>query len=224
MHALESKIFYLFSFIPAAPGVVLPWVITLMIGSACWVATRRLSLEPGRWQTLAEVVYESLAGFIQTIVGPHLTYQLLPLLGTIFIYIFSANLLGLVPGLKSPTGTFSNCVGMALIVFFATHLIGIRQHGLKYLKHFWGDIWWMGPLMFPIHLIGELARPLSLTLRLFGNILGEDVVILVLTVYLFPLFLPVPMMVMAIFTSLLQALVFTILSGIYIAGALSDGH
>ena len=82
-----------------------------------------------------------------------------------------------------------------------------------------------GPLMFPIHVIGELARPVSLTLRLFGNIMGEDVVILVLTIYIFPFIVPVPMLLMAIFTSFLQALVFTILSGIYLSGAVeTQGH
>ena len=92
------------------------------------------------------------------------------------------------------------------------------------IKHFTGNIWWMAPLMLPIHIVGELSRPISMTLRLFGNIMGEDVVILVLTVALFPLLVPLPMYMMAIFTSLLQALVFTILTGVYLSGALSEGH
>jgi F-type H+-transporting ATPase subunit a len=82
----------------------------------------------------------------------------------------------------------------------------------------------MAPLMLPIHIVGEISRPISLTLRLFGNIMGEDTVILVLTVALFPLLVPIPMLLMAIFTSMLQALVFTILTGVYLSGALSEGH
>ena len=83
---------------------------------------------------------------------------------------------------------------------------------------------WMAPIMLPIHLIGEISHPISLSLRLFGNIFGEEVVIAVLTTALFPLLLPIPMMLMGIFTSLLQALVFTILSGIYLSGAIDKGH
>jgi F-type H+-transporting ATPase subunit a len=113
---------------------------------------------------------------------------------------------------------------MALIVFVYTFYLGIKTHGAGYIKHFTGDIWWMAPLMLPIHIVGEISRPISLTLRLFGNIMGEDTVILVLTVALFPLLVPVPMLLMAIFTSLLQALVFTILTGVYLSGALSEGH
>ena len=82
----------------------------------------------------------------------------------------------------------------------------------------------MAPLMLPIHIIGEISHPISLTLRLFGNIMGEDTVILVLTVSMFPLLLPIPMMAMSIFSGLLQALVFTILSGVYFSSALAEAH
>jgi F-type H+-transporting ATPase subunit a len=102
--------------------------------------------------------------------------------------------------------------------------MGIKAHGFGYLKHFIGPVWWMVPIMLPIHIIGEISKPISLTLRLFGNIMGEDVVILVLTAYIFPLLVPIPMLLMAIFTSLLQALVFTILSGVYLSNALEDAH
>lgn len=225
MHALEEKIFYLFAFIPASPGAVLPWLITLFIGVACWYFSRNLSDESQEMgQHAMEYIYESLEGFVVTVVGEKYAKELLPVLATIFIYIFASNILGLVPGLKSPTSLFSNCLGMALIVFIYTFYLGLSRHGLGYIKHFTGNIWWMAPLMLPIHIIGEISRPISLTLRLFGNIMGEDVVILVLTVALFPLLVPVPMLLMAIFTSLLQALVFTILSGVYLSGAMSDGH
>ncbi len=224
MHALEQKIFYLFAFIPASPGAVLPWLITAVLAASCWYFTRQLSNEPTRGQATLEFIYENLEGLMTTIVGQKNVRQLMPVMSTIFIYIFSSNVLGLVPGLKSPTSLFSNCLGMALIVFVYTIYLGLRAHGLGYIKHFTGTIWWMAPLMFPIHIIGEISRPISLTLRLFGNIMGEDVVILVLTVALFPLLVPLPMYMMAIFTSLLQALVFTILTGVYLSGALSEGH
>jgi F-type H+-transporting ATPase subunit a len=132
--------------------------------------------------------------------------------------------MGLIPGLKAPMSLFANAMGMALIVFFLMFWLGFKHHGIGYFKHFIGPVWWLAPLMIPIHIVGELSRPISLTLRLFGNIMGEDVVILVLTAFIFPLIIPVPMHIMAIFTSLLQALVFTILSGIYLSEAVSDSH
>ena len=225
MHALEQQIFYLFGFIPASPGIVLPWLITLFIWLICFISTRNLSIDiPNEKQSFLEVVYENLESFIKMVVGEENTKELLPILSAIFIYIFLANILGLIPSLKSPTSIFSNCLGMALIVFIVTAYLGIKHHGLAYVKHFTGTIWWMAPLMFPIHIIGEISRPISLTLRLFGNIMGEDVVILVLTLYLFPLLVPIPMMLLALFTSFIQALVFTILSGIYFSGAISEGH
>ncbi|HOY67481.1 MAG TPA: F0F1 ATP synthase subunit A [Candidatus Ozemobacteraceae bacterium] len=219
MHELERQIFYFFSFIPFPPGVVLPALVTLSFCAFAIIATRHIDLVPTPIQNLAEWLYEQLEGFVKTIVGPDLAAEFLPFFATLFIFILCENLLGIIPGLKSPTSTFSNCVALAVVVFFMTHYIGFSRQGLGYLKHFWGDVWWMGPLMFPIHLLGEIARPISLTLRLFGNIMGEDVVILVLTLYLFPVLVPLPMMFMALFTSVLQAMVFTILSGIYISGA-----
>jgi F-type H+-transporting ATPase subunit a len=225
MHELEKGILYIFSFIPAGPGVVLPWLVTIGAAFACWYLTRNLTFEdPGKAQNLLEYIYESLEDFICNIVGKKNVKELMPVLATIFIYIFSANLMGLVPGLKSPTSMFSNCLGMALIVFCLTAFYGFKHHGLGYIKHFAGPVWWMAPLMFPIHVVGEFSRPISLTLRLFGNIMGEDVVILVLTSFIFPLIVPIPMHLLAIFTSLLQALVFTILSGVYLSGAVSEGH
>lgn len=225
MHELEKGILYILAFIPLPPGAVLPWLVSIVTGVFCWFTTRQLSeFEPGPAQNLLEFVYESLEGFVANIVGEKNLKEFLPILSTIFIYIFSANLMGLVPGLKSPTSMFSNCLGMALIVFFLTAFYGFKHHGLGYFKHFIGPIWWMAPLMLPIHIVGELSRPISLTLRLFGNIMGEDVVILVLTSFIFPLLVPLPMLLLAIFTSLLQALVFTILSGVYLSSAIAESH
>ncbi|HNX75584.1 MAG TPA: F0F1 ATP synthase subunit A [Candidatus Rifleibacterium sp.] len=225
MHALEKNIFYLFSFIPASPGAVLPWLITICISTLCWAFTRRLNDDGGSFaQATLEFIYESLHDFMRMIVGDQHLEQLMPLMSTIFIYIFTSNVLGLVPGLKSPTGLFSNCLGMSLIVFCYTMYYGFSTHGFGYIKHFTGTIWWMVPLMLPIHIIGEISRPISLTFRLFGNIMGEDAVILVLSVAIFPLLVPLPMYFMAVFTSLVQAAVFTILTGVYLSGALSEGH
>ncbi|OIP22037.1 ATP synthase F0 subunit A [bacterium CG2_30_54_10] len=225
MHALESKIFYFFPFIPIPPGAFLPWLITLGVFIFCYLATRQILLQPTPLQNVAELIYLELEKFIIMIAGPKHSKRLMPYLGTMFLYVLLSNMMGLIPGFKSPTSVFSNCLGMAMITFFLTHLFGLWEGGFHYVAHFWGEPWWLGPLMFPLHIIGELSRPLSLTFRLFGNIMGEDVVILVLTVALFPFLIPLPMMFMALFTSFLQAMVFTILSGVYLSGALpAEGH
>lgn len=225
MEALEEKLFYLFKFIPVSPGVILPWLITLVVGIVLYFCSRNMTTDcKSKGQACLEYLYETLKDLMMEITGEEYAAQLTPILSTIFIYIFSANLMGLVPGLKSPTSLFSNCLGMALIVFIYTTYLGIKKHGFKYIKHFTGDVWWMAPMMFPIHIVGEISHPISLTLRLFGNIMGEDTVIIVLTTALFPLLLPIPMMCMSIFSGFLQALVFTILSGVYFSGALNEAH
>lgn len=227
MEELEKKIFYLFSehSINIEPGVILPWFVTLIIAVPLFYHSRHLTTDcKSKGQATLELIYEKLVDLMCEITGKEYAEQLTPILSAIFIYIFSSNVLGLIPGFQSPTSFFSNCLGMALITFIYTTYLGIKQHGFKYIKHFTGDIWWMAPMMFPIHIIGEISHPISLTLRLFGNIMGEDTVILVLTTALFPLLLPLPMMCMAIFSGFLQALVFTILSGVYFTGALAEGH
>jgi len=135
------------------------------------------------------------------------------------------NLAGLIPGWSSPTANINVTAGLALVIVVYVQIEGIRVNGLLgYLKHFWGELWWLGPLNFPIHVIGEFARLLSLTIRLFGNIFGEDVVIVIL-MYLAALFtkgwVPFqwPMYLLAIFTSLVQAMVFSILASVYLAQA-----
>lgn len=225
---LEENIYFVFGSLPYPlnlPGFVLPFFITIVIS----IIVMHLSLEltddcESPDQALLEIVYEALESVVKLAAGEKHVKELMPALSTIFIFLFTSNMLGVIPGLKSPTGFLVNCFGMALITFFLTFYYGIKAHGFGYIKHFTGNVWWMAPIMFPIHVIGELSHPISLTLRLFGNIWGEDVVIIVLTAVLCPLILPLPMLLMSLFTSLLQALVFTILSGIYLSSALESGH
>lgn len=225
MHEIEAQLFYLFGFIPASPGVVLPWVITGILATIGYYGTRNLTLIPHGFQVILEEFVEALDTFLRGIVGEKNAIELVPFFSTVFIYITVSNLLGMIPGFKSPTSIFSNCVGMALIIFVMTHYCGFKHNGFGYIKHFIGDPWWMGPIFFPIHVIGEISRPLSLSLRLFGNIMGEDVAVLIITVVLFPLVIPIPMFFLMMITSLIQALVFTILAGIYVSGAIgSEEH
>ena len=132
-------------------------------------------------------------------------------MATIALFILVCNLGGIIPGFYSPTANLNTNLSMALVVFLLTHIVGVRIHGVKYIKQFMGPVWWMAPLMIPVEIIGHLARPLSLTMRLFGNIFGEDLVLIVL-LFLVPFLMPIPMLVLMIFTSVLQAFVFTLLA------------
>jgi len=135
--------------------------------------------------------------------------------GTLAIFIAAANLGGLIPGLRSPTTDLNTPLALAIVVFFSVHYYGIRQKGIiGHLRHYVEPIF----IMLPIEIASELARTMSLTFRLFGNILGEEIVIAVLFLIL-PVLIPVPMMLFSIFTSLIQAYVFTMLTAVYISGA-----
>ncbi len=205
-----------------------PVIMSLLVGIVLvlvsYVATRRLEKVPRGSQALLEVVVQGLENFLRGVMGSAAP-KFLPFIGTIFLYVLIMNLWGLIPLMHSPTNKLNTTAALALVVFFNTHFQGAKKHGIiKYAKHF-ADPLWLAPLMVPIHIVGELARPLSLALRLFGNLTGEDIAIasLVSLVILIPVFIPIPvhliMVVLAILFSTIQAIVFALLSAIYIAGA-----
>jgi F-type H+-transporting ATPase subunit a len=146
------------------------------------------------------------------------------MIATFFIFIFFSNVFGLIPGFFYPTANINTTLACALIVFVTTHIVGIKIHGPKYIKHFLGPIWWLAPLMLPIELIGHLSRVLSLTLRLFGNIMGEDLVLAILLMLAGQFLAPLPMMFLAVFTSFVQAFIFSLLTMLYISGAMEHAH
>jgi F-type H+-transporting ATPase subunit a len=144
--------------------------------------------------------------------------RFIPLIGTLFLFILLSNLIGLVPGFASPTTNLNTNAACAVIVFSATHYYGIKENGLVYLKHFMGPIWWLAILMVPLELVGHLVRPVSLSLRLFGNMNGDHMVLQIFS-DLVPFGVPVVFIVLGMFVSFIQALVFTLLSILYISGA-----
>jgi len=146
-----------------------------------------------------------------------------PLIATIAFFILTSNLIALIPGFYPPTANLNTNAAMALTVFVMTHAIGLKEHGLSYLKHFCGPVPWLAPLIIPIELVGHLARPLSLTLRLFGNMYGHEIVLMIFFT-LVPILVPLPMMVMGVMVAFIQAFVFMLLAMIYIAGALEEAH
>ncbi len=205
------------------PGhVTYTWFVVALLALLSFLATRNLQVYPGRLQNVMEVIVDGLHGLLIETMGHH-GKKFFPLIATIGIFILTSNLIGIVPGFESPTANINTNAAMALVVFFSTHIVGVMTHGLKYFKQFLGPVWWLIPLMLPIEIISHLSRPLSLTFRLFGNIAGEDIVLLVVLL-LVPLIVPLPIMFLMIFTSVVQTLVFMLLAMMYIGGAMEEGH
>jgi F-type H+-transporting ATPase subunit a len=167
--------------LPGVPDHVLyTWVVMVILIGLSWAATRRMSLVPRGAQNFVEVILEQFIQMIDDVIGPD-GRRYLPLIGTLGLFILVCNLMGLVPGLMSPTGNLMTNAACALVVFFAYHYIGIKRQGLgHYLKHFMGPVPALAPLMIPIEVISHLARPLSLTLRLFGNMTGGHILLAII--------------------------------------------
>ena len=198
------------------------WFVMVMLALCSFLATRRMDILPGRFQNVMEAIIGGFDDLLIETMGPE-GRKFFPLIATLGLYILTSNLLGLIPGFESPTANLNTTVSMAVAVFVMTHVVGIRAHGLKYVKHFMGPVWWLTPIMMPIEIITHLSRPLSLSVRLFGNIMGEDIVLAVVLL-LVPLLVPLPVFVLMIFTSLIQTLVFMLLTMMYIAGAMEEAH
>jgi F-type H+-transporting ATPase subunit a len=170
-------------------------------------------------QNIFEVLTETLIGLMRDIIGPH-SERFFPLIGTLTLFIFFSNVLGLIPGFLPPTNNLNTTLACALAVFFYYNYWGFKEHGMKYIKHFLGPIWWLSPLMFPIEVISHLARPLSLSLRLFGNITGDHLVLMM--ALLIPIVVPALALGLGIFVAIIQTLIFIFLSMMYISLALIE--
>jgi F-type H+-transporting ATPase subunit a len=167
--------------LPGIPDhVTYTWLVMIILAGVAFMATRRLELVPRGAQNAMEVVLEQIQGMIDDVMGPQ-GRPYLPFIATLGLFILTANLMSLVPGLAGPTTNLNTTAACALVVFFAYHAIGLRTQGVvTYIKHFMGPVWWLAPLMMPIEIISHLARPLSLTLRLFGNMVGGHILLAVI--------------------------------------------
>jgi len=199
--------------------VVMVIIVAALLVVIFTLAGRRLTIIPGARQSLLEMIYGMFEGVLTDTIGPQ-GKPYLPVVGTVGIFIFSCNMIGLVPGFMSPTSKLNVTVGCALVVFFYYHAQGVRAQGLKYFKQFMGPIPALAPLMVPIEIISHFSRPVSLSMRLFGNIFAEELLIVIMA-SIIPFLLPLPFMAVAIFTAFIQAFVFVLLSCIYIAGAIA---
>ena len=192
--------------------VITTWGVMAFLLLLSWLTTRRMKQSPGLWQTAVEGVVSASQDAIAT-VNPQYANQLLPFVGTLWLFLAVANLVGILPGLNGPTADLSTTAALAVLVFLSVHWYGIRLHGLrKYLRHYLEP----NPIMLPFHIIGEISRTAALAVRLFGNIFSlEMAALLVLLVAGF--LVPVPVLMLHIVEALVQAYIFGMLALIYIA-------
>jgi F-type H+-transporting ATPase subunit a len=201
--------------------VVMSIIVVIAIIVFFRLASRKLNSVPSKMQSFLELLIQTFENQLVETVGEQ-GRQYVPLVATIGIFIFISNLLGLVPGLMSPTSNLNVTVACALVVFIYYHWQGIKSQGFfKYLKHFTGPIPFLAPLMLPIEIISHFSRIVSLSIRLFGNIFAEELLIVVM-LSIIPFLLPLPFMAVAIFTAFIQAFVFVLLTCIYLSGAVAQ--
>jgi len=200
--------------------VLTTWAIMLVLGLGCWLVTRRLDSLPGRAQAVLELVVTGICEQIEEVIGRD-GRPFLPLIGTLFIFLLSANLFGVLPGFEAPTAKLETPAALALLVFVSVHYFGIRSQGVfGYLASF------ARPklIMLPLNIISEITRTFSLMMRLFGNVMsGEFLIALVLA--LAGLFVPIPLMALEILVGIVQAYIFTVLATVFIGAAVdTEGH
>lgn len=198
--------------------IVFTWVVMALLTIISWLVTRRLSSSTtlSRWQNLLEVLVVGIRGQIRE-VSQQESARYLPFVGTLFLFIATANLLNVVPGYMAPTGSLSTTTALAICVFFAVPIFGIAYEGpVNYLRHYVTPTW----LMLPFNVIGEVSRTIALAVRLYGNIMSGTVIVAIL-LGLTPYFFPVVMQLLGLLTGMVQAYIFAVLAMVYIASATS---
>lgn len=202
---------------------VIAWFIVVLSAVIFIPMSRRLSVdEPGPFQQLLEIGVESINAMLDGFIGKN-GRKYFPVMAGFAFFILTSNLITNVPGFQPPTGDLNTTVALGVMSFLLYNAIGIRNQGAAYLKQFVGDPWWLAPLMIPIEILSHLSRPLSLSIRLFGNIFAEHTLAGVFFILL-PVGLPLVFAPLGVFVAFMQTFVFTMLSMVYIAGALEHGH
>jgi F-type H+-transporting ATPase subunit a len=211
--------------VPVHHFVVTSWVIMLILIVVAWLGTKNMKKLPQGVQNIWEAVVEGLFGFFSGMMGEERARKYGAFLATLFLYILLSNYSGLIPGATMikgfvpPTSNISITAALAIMVFISVFYFGIRAKGLGFFKHFFQPM----AFMVVLNVVEELVRPLSLTLRLYGNVFGEETIIAELG-KMAPFLLPLPMMCLGVLLCAIQAFVFTILASTYIAGATEEHH
>lgn len=199
--------------------VVTTWGIMLLFALLALLVRLYLRAAPGRLQTALEAILIAIENALKEVLPPHTVRQVLPFVGTLWLFVLTANLTGLIPGLHSPTRDLSATAALAVLVFAACHWYGIRARGIKrHLRHYTEP----SVILLPFHIISEITRTLALAIRLFGNMMSlEMAALLVLLIAGF--LVPVPLLMLHVIEAVVQAYIFGMLALIYIAGALEPG-
>lgn len=203
--------------------MLLSAIIVLVIAK---IATKSMRLVPTGTQNVIEAYLGGVIAMGADVMGKEEARKYLPLVATIGLFVGVANLVGVIPGFEAPTSSLNMTLALALVVFVYYNFEGIRRNGVfKYFGHFFGPVWWLAWLMFPIEIVSHFSRIVSLSFRLFGNVKGDDMflmVLLMLTPWIFPM---IPFALLT-FMALLQAFIFMMLTYVYLGGAvlISDDH
>lgn len=206
------------------PYMTYTWLVMAFLIIVPKLTMGNLEIMPGKGQNFWEVVIGGMEDFFAENMGREKARMLFPMLATFALYISIGNLIGLMPGFMSPTSNLNITLGMTIMVWLTHHVLGFRYHGIGYLKHFLGPVPALIPLMLPIEIISNFARLLSLSMRLFGNIMAKETLLTVLFMLAGAYFAPLPILVLGVLVSLIQALVFTLLSVLYCAQAMEEAH
>jgi F-type H+-transporting ATPase subunit a len=198
--------------------VLLTALIVVMLAK---MATKNLKVVPSGSQNVLEAYLQGVAAMGADVMGREKAMRYLPLVATLGLFIGVANLIGIIPGFEAPSAALNFTLALALIVFVYYNFEGIRRNGvIEYFKHFMGPVGWLAPLMFPIEIVSHISRIISLSFRLFGNIKGDDMFLAVMLL-LAPFLLPIVPFALLLFSAILQAFIFMILTYVYLGGAVT---
>lgn len=207
-----------------SPHMSYTWFVMAVLIIVPKLTIGKIELIPGKGQNFWEAIIGFLENFMADNMGKENARMMFPMLATFAFYILCANIIGLMPGFMSPTSNINITVGCTLIVFVTTHFLGLKNHGAAYIKHFMGPVPWLIPLIFPIEVISHFARILSLSIRLFGNIMAKETLLGILFILAGAFFAPLPILCLGVFVSFVQTLVFVLLSILYFSEAMHAHH
>ena len=203
-------------------------LVSIILVVTALIVRGSLSLVTRGIQNFVEMMVDAIWKLVDENIGHHWSKTLFPFICTIFLFILLANFMGLVPGFASATANVNTNAAMAIPVFLLTHVLGVRVHGVSYINQFLGPIRSLAALplmvlMFFVEVIGHFARPITLTVRLFGNMTGKHIILLVLGI-IAPIIAPAVILGLGVLVSVVQAFVFALLATLYLAGAVEAAH
>jgi len=212
---LQTAILFHVGIVPISRTVVTTWGLMAVLSVASWIVTRSFRVDAGGWQAMVETVVAGIEEQITALLSRDAA-PFLPLLGTLFIFLVVANLCGIVPGVTAPTASIETPAALAAIVFLSVHFYGVRIQGLGgYLKGYLKP----NPVMLPFNILSELTRTFSLAMRLFGNIMSEEMAVAIILA-MAGLLVPIPFMAFGILVGLVQAYIFSVLATVFIGGGI----